>query len=500
MTFSLPSWLASRARLALVPTASAALAACAVGPNYSAPPTSVSAAQPFVGAGFGGVNPAVAADDGWWRLYDDPVLNGLVADALAHNTDIRVAVANLEKARAALGVARSSLLPQTTVQASTIDQRAPAFEVMPGTPQHYWSVDAGLNVSYELDLFGRVRRSLQAARGDAQAAQADVDAVRVEVVADTVRAYADVTASAQQIAVAESTVDLLDKSVRVTSNRVDAGRSQRLDLIRITALRDQRQADIAPLEAQRDAALFRLATLTGRAPRDLPAAVPAQTALLRLRQPIPVGDGRAMIARRPDVRAAERRLAADTARIGVATADLYPRISLGGSVGSTSASLSDAFGGGAFRWLAGPMISWDFPNFAATRARIAGARADTDGALATFDGVVLTALQETETALSGYRHEIDRHQALLAARDEAQRAARVSEARLREGEIDFLTVLDAQRTLAEAQADLAASDARLVFAQVGLFKALGGGWGQSPSGAAVASAARAMVKKGLPSG
>jgi outer membrane protein TolC len=169
-------------------------------------------------------------------------------------------------------------------------------------------------------------------------------------------------------------------------------------------------------------------------------------------------------------------LAADTARIGVATADLYPHISLGGSVGSTSAGLSDVFGGGPFRWIFGPLITWDFPNIAATRARISAAKADASADLAAFDGTVLKALQETETALSSYSHEIDRHQALVAARDGAERAANVSLARQREGAIDFLTVLDAERTLADAQADLAASDARIAFAQIDVFKALGGGW------------------------
>ncbi|MBV9511894.1 MAG: efflux transporter outer membrane subunit, partial [Caulobacteraceae bacterium] len=406
--------------LALALAASTAIAACAVGPNYVAPQTPAAAGEPFIGGGFAGVNPAAQPDGEWWKLYDDPTLNGFVADALAHNTDIRIAVANLEKARAGLGVARSNLLPQTSVDGYANDQHVPSWQVLPGAPRQYWSVDAGLSMAYEVDLFGRVRRNIEAARGDAQAAAADADAVRVEVVADTVRAYADAGAAAQQVAVAEQTVSLLDKSVRVTADRVEAGRSEKLDLIRITALRDQRQAAVAPLQAERDAALFRLATLTGRAPHDLPAAVQAETAPLRLGQPIPIGDGRALIARRPDVRAAERRLAADTARIGVATADLYPRISLGGSIGSTSAGLADAFGPGAFRWLAGPLISWDFPNIAATRARIAAAGADADAALAGFDGTVLTALQETETALSAYAHEVDRRQALLAARDEAE--------------------------------------------------------------------------------
>ena len=354
--------------LSLLLIASTALTSCAVGPNYHRAEVAPSAAAPFIGAGQPAVNASADAADQWWKLYDDPTLNGLIADALAANTDLRVAVANLQKARASLRGAKSDRLPQTTINASTTYNRVPAWQVLPGTNRNYWSVDTGIDVAYEVDLFGRVSRSIEAARGDAQAAEADADAVRVAVVSDTVRAYADATASAQQIAVAQRTVGLLDRAVRVTSGRVEAGRSQKLDLIRIAALRDQRAADVPPLVAQREAALFRLATLTGRAPRDLPPAIAQVSTLPRLAQPIPIGDGRALLARRPDVRAAERRLAADTARIGVATADLYPKIQLGGQIGTTSAGLSDIFGGGPLRWLLGPLISWNFPNIAATRA------------------------------------------------------------------------------------------------------------------------------------
>jgi outer membrane protein TolC len=230
------------------------------------------------------------------------------------------------------------------------------------------------------------------------------------------------------------------------------------------------------LRADRDAALFRLATLTGRTPADLPPEVGQRATTLRLDRPIPVGDGRALLARRPDVREAERTLAAETARVGVATADLYPRITLGGSIGSTGTSIADMFSGGPFRWLFGSLISWNFPNQAAGRARIAGANASAQAALATFDGTVLRALQETETALSAYQHELERRQALTSARDEARTAANISRAQLREGRTDFLVVLDAERTLANTEADLAESDARVTTAQVDLFRALGGGW------------------------
>ena len=176
------------------------------------------------------------------------------------------------------------------------------------------------------------------------------------------------------------------------------------------------------------------------------------------------------------MRAAERRLAADTARIGVATADLYPRISLGGAIGTTSLGTSDILGGGPFRWMAGPLISWAFPNNQAIRARIGAARADSHADLANFDGTVLRALQETETALSAYRGAEARVAMLTSARDAAQRAARITLARQREGQIDFLVLLDAQRTLAQTEADLAEATRAVAFAQVDLFRALGGGW------------------------
>jgi NodT family efflux transporter outer membrane factor (OMF) lipoprotein len=480
-----------------------ALAACAAGPNYVAPTPPAKAAAPFVGAASPSANsspnpspnPSVVATDTnvhWWRLYNDPVLDGLVADALKANTDVRVAVARLDVARASLRGARSDRLPQTGVEASPSYSRIPAFERLPGMAPEYGTVDVGLNVAYELDLAGRVRRNIEAARGDLGAAVADADAVRVAVVAATTRAYVDAASSAERQAVAERVVDLLDKAVSLTAKRVEAGRAERLDLIRITTLRDQRAALVPAIIAERQAALFRLATLTGRTPQELPEAAAARTTTPRLDQPIPVGDGAALLARRPDIRAAERRLAASTARIGVATADLYPRITLGGSVGSTGTSFSDMFGGGPLRWLLGPTISWSFPNTGAVRARIAGAEAESRGALAAFDGTVLGALEETETAMSTYARELDRRAALQAARDGAANAARITRARQREGQIDFLEVLDAERTFADADAELAASDARIAAAQVDLFRALGGGW--QGAGNALSTKAASLVR------
>lgn len=464
-------------RTILTAASALALAACAVGPDYKAPQSASSPAATgaFVAADSSAVNlDPVAAD--WWRLYDDPVLDGLVGDALKANTDVRVAVANIAKARAALRGARSDRLPQTGIAAGADYGRSPEGQRLPGGTREDWSVDVGLNVAYEVDLFGRVARSVEAARGDVAAAEADAEAVRVMVVSDTTLAYADAASGAARLGVARHIVDLLDRQVMLTGRRKEAGLATGLDLARITTLRDQRAADIPAIEADRQAALFRLATLTGRAPAALPAIAADRNISLEITDPIPVGDGAALLKRRPDIRAAERRLAADTARIGVATADLYPRITLGGSAGSTGTGFGDIFGGGPLRWLLGPLIDWAFPNQEPARARIAAAEAETQASLARFDGTVLGALEETETALSGYARALEQRQALRAAREQAAKAARIVRAQREEGAADSLAWLDAERTAAEAEAALAAQDAAISRRQIALFRALAGGW------------------------
>jgi NodT family efflux transporter outer membrane factor (OMF) lipoprotein len=455
------------------------LAACAaVGPNHSPPTVPATAQDKFVSSNFAGVSGTEVRGD-WWRLYNDPVLDGLVAQALDANKDIAVATANIAKARAALRGAKSDRLPQTNVGASAQYGRPAGLDRAPGQDSD-WALSTGFDVSYEVDLFGRVRRGVEAARADVGAAEAERDSVRVIVAAETARAYADILTSQRRLDVQKRTVSLLEQTVALAQKRFDAGRTSKLDLVRVSALRDQQRAKIPEFEADLESATFRLATLTGHTPAERPITG-SDGHLLQLGQPIPVGDGRALLARRPDVREAERRLAGSTARIGVATADLYPRITLGGSVGSSAASIASLFTGGAVGFLLGPLINWSFPNQAAVRARIAGARADSQADLARFDKAVLTALEETETSLSRYSNEIERRAALQAARDQAEQAAKITRAQLREGRADSLAVLDSERTLAETEADLAEADGRIIDAQVDLFRALGGGW-QKPAG------------------
>jgi len=467
--------------LALSAVSALALAGCAVGPDYARSAPHPASSGPFLSAS----DPAFAAaslPQDWWRLYDDPVLDALVEDALAANTDIRQALARIERARAGLRGARGERLPQTAIGTSATYNRLPDSQVPAGAEREDWSYDAGIEVGYELDLFGRVKRGLEAARADLAVSQADADAVRVMAVAETTRAYADAASGAARLRVAQEIVELLDQSLALTRRRYDAGLENGLAVARIATLREQRVAEIPAIEAARAAALFRLATLTGRAPAELPPIAGERSIVLEIQQPLPVGDGTALLARRPDIRAAERQLAADTARIGIATADLYPRITFGASIGSTGPDLGDILTGGPLRWLIGPLLNWSFPNQEAIRARIDAAEADAQGSLAAFDGAVLGALEETETALSNYARAIERRRALQSAGEEAEAAAHIVRAQQREGAINSLDRLDAERTLTEVQAQLAAQDAEVSRAQIDVFRALGGGWSSTDIG------------------
>jgi NodT family efflux transporter outer membrane factor (OMF) lipoprotein len=461
--------------------ASLLLASCAVGPKAPDATLPPPASGAFIGASTPAVTAEAARDD-WWRLYEDPALDALVGQALANNNELEAAAANLRRVRAALGEARVGRFPATTTSAGYQNGRPSAATLPTGSlppgqeapESETW--DAGLDVSYEVDLFGRVESTIRAARADAGAAEAALDVVRVTVAAETARAYADACSANARIAVAERTIELQGSSADLTQRLLDAGQGNGLDTARARAALESTRASLPPLRAQRDGALFRLATLTGVTPAEVSEAARDCQRPPQLSQPIPVGDGAALLARRPDVRQAERNLAAAAARVNVATADLYPRISLGGSLGATAldaAGLGDSENG---RFSVGPLISWSFPNVFAARARIEQAGAASDAALATFDQTVLVALQETETALANYASELERRAALQAARDQAARAARLSRLRFDAGADSFLTVLDAERTLASADAQLAASDAQVTTYQIALFKALAGGW------------------------
>jgi NodT family efflux transporter outer membrane factor (OMF) lipoprotein len=457
----------------------AGLAGCMVGPDYKRPSAPAGATAPLVSLRPAAETAALPPDD-WWRLYNDPRLDGYLQEAFAANTDLAAAEANLSGARAELEAARSGLYPSTSVSAGAIYGRDPTLdeiiEVDGGKPFSVWTFDDLLDASYELDLFGRVRRSIEAARDQAQAVAAARDDLKITIAAETTRAYAEICTLGERIGVARHSVALVARQAEITAQRYAAGGASEFDVVRVQGEVAQVQAEIPPLEGQRRAALFELASLLGRTPARAPEEALACTSAPVLGSLIPVGDGASLIRRRPDVREAERRLAAATAEIGVATADLYPRISLTGQYGSVGTQIKTLGMEPGLTWGVGPTISWAFPNQIAPRARIKAAKASTTAALDTFDGAVLRALKETETALAAYGSELDRHQALADAQADAHKAFQLAHGQLLAGSLSTLDLLTTEQTMVSADAAIAASDAGLVQDQIAVFKALGGGW------------------------
>lgn len=462
-----------RKLLALLSTV--ALGACAAGPNYKTP----APPPPETLGAFQSVAPgtsAAAPVDVWWRLYDDPALDGLIRRALEANTDLRVAEANLRRAQAAVKQARSDLLPSGTISGGADYGNSQGVGQGGGTTQ--WSYNGAATATWEIDLFGRIARSIEAARGDAQATAAARDGVALTVAAETARAYVDACALAEAIGVTQESVGIAERALTIQQARERAGAGMKLDTERSATQLANIRATLPTIEAQRQASLFELAALLGQTPSGVPEEAKACARAPKPVAEIPVGDGRGLLARRPDVREAERKLAAETARIGVATAELYPSISLGGS--GNFFRNDQVKGGDSFSFSLGPLISWNWGALFAGRYYVQQAEATTQAALATFDGTVLTALKETEQALTRYTAEGRRNQQLAEAARHAQTAYDLAGRRQRAGSISQLELLDTQRELLSARGDLAQSTQLLGSYRVDLFKALGSGWQVAP--------------------
>lgn len=469
------------------PVAAMLLAGCVtVGSDYHLPEAAIvrtgSAQGPF-SASQTGVTTTESPPGRWWRLFDDPVLDAWIDKALAANTDLRVAESNLLRSHALLDEARAAdeLDPVLDVQTSYGQQSAEAFlqRVQPPTRQTY---NAGLTVSYDLDLFGRIRRGVEAANADDEAVAAARDLVRIHVAAEAAQAYAEVCNSGRQREVLARLVDLHREHVRLIGIAIAAGRASPLEQAQQQTVLDSARARLPHIDARQQNAAFRLATLAGVPPAEFDRSLLECRHTLRLPARLPVGDGRALLARRPDVRAAERRLAADTARIGVATAGLYPEIRLGASVGSTGGVL-DLLSPLTNRYAIGPTIRWNLRQDPA-RARIAQAEAQVQASLAVFDGVVLKALRDVESSLSRYAADLDRLAALGTAWQSASQVERQTVGLWQAGRLGRFATLDAERSQILAEDAVTSTEADTNADQIALFLALGGGWMQATDDAA----------------
>ena len=452
-----------------------AVAGCTAGPDYHVPEHAMAnapAARGAFAAGHEAAYDPAPLPNHWWRLYDDPRLDGYVTEALAANTDLRAADANLKRATFVVREAETGRLPVTTLSATGgVARLQGSTERLPGSAVY----SLGGSIAYPLDLAGGIRRGIEAARDDAEATRAARDQVRVTVAAAVTRSYAAACSANRTLAATQRVLDIQRQTLDVTQRLFKGGRGTAFDVTRAQAAVDQSAAAIPSIIAGRQAALFELAALMGRAPADYPRELESCPAPPELKRLLPIGDGAALIRRRADVRAAERSLAAATATVGVETARLYPQVSLGGSAGF-GGPLSAIGTGSQFSLSAGPLLTWTFPNRAVAHARIGEAGAAAETASAQFDGTVIGALQQTETALSAYAREIDRDRDLTRARDDSAKATDQANRLFRFGRTSFVDVLTAQSNLADAEAALAASEAELIDRQIDVFLALGGGW------------------------
>ncbi|MCU1762023.1 TolC family protein [Pseudomonas sp. 14P_8.1_Bac3] len=411
----------------------------------------------------------------WWRLYKDPRLDQLVQQAMASNTDLRVAAANLSRARAQVdeaqaaggwsgGVKMGAQRLQESGEAFLLPEKVPVANVG----------DIGITTSYQFDLFGTLQRGIEAAKANADATQAAADTARITLVADVVRAYTQVCAANEEREIAQHSLDLQAQGTTLIQRLRDAGRGDETQVTRSQTQFKSLRADMPRYEAARQAGLFRLSMLLAKPLDQLPAGTSDCAELPKIAQLLPVGDGATLLKRRPDVRQAERRLAAATAGIGIATGELYPDISIGATVG-TVGILENLGKPATNRWGFGPLLTWTVPSNG-SRARIREAEAASQGALAHFDGVVLNAIRETQTGLAQYSAMLQRRDALADAEQSAQLAADQTHRFFQAGRASFLADLQATRTYTDVRAQLAAANTQVAMSQIDLFLALGGGW------------------------
>uniref|UniRef100_A0A7C2AXN3 TolC family protein n=1 Tax=Pseudomonas graminis TaxID=158627 RepID=A0A7C2AXN3_9PSED len=466
-----------RARLLTVGMGLLLSACTVVGPDYSLPDKAAVNRPDLQGELAGSsknvVSAPVPAD--WWRLYHDPKLDELVRQALVSSTDLRVAAANLQRARFQMSEADAAGGWSGTAKAGAqrLQEAGQAYLLPEKVPVANVG-DVGLTTSYQFDLFGVLQRGIEAAQANADATQAAADTARITLVADVVRAYTRVCAANEERNIALHSLDLQKQGLSLTQRLRDAGRGDETQVTRSQTQFRSLRAELPRYEAAQKSALYRLSMLLARPLNQLPKGVAECAELPHIAQVMPVGDGAALLKRRPDVRQAERRLAMSTAAIGVATGELYPDISIGATVG-TVGILDELGDPSTNRWGFGGVINWTIPSNGA-RARIHIAEASNQVALARFDGVVLNAIREAQTGLSQYTALLQRRDALVETEESARQAADQTHRFFLAGRESFLADLQATRTYTDITAQLAAANTQVAMGQIDLFLALGGGW------------------------
>jgi outer membrane protein, multidrug efflux system len=462
-------------------SALALLAGCAVGPNYEPPSAQAPAkwATPLAA----GESDAPAALASWWTSFKDPDLDALISTAVRSNLTLRVAEEHVREARAARDVVAGARWPSAGASAAYSKNRYgansyPPLGLFPGVPLDYNLYTVGFDAAWELDLFGGVRRAVEASSAEVGAAEYAWRDVLVSVLAEVARNYVDARAYQERLDITRQNIAAQQAIVELTRSRYQSGVASDLDVEQATALLTSTQAQLPAFESGFAQSVHHLAVLLGENPGAMLEKMSRAKPIPLTPPAVPVGLPSDLLRRRPDVQRAERELAASTAEIGVAEADLFPKFSLMGALGITSTSTSNLFEYASRYWSAGPTVQWNLLQGGRLRANVRVQKARAEQALDTYRETVLVALEDAENALVAYAKEQTRRRSLAQSVQSSETAFQLSSELYRSGLVDFLNVLDAERTLYAAQDQLVGSTESVSLDLVQLYKALGGGWQQ----------------------
>ncbi len=472
--------------------AAAALSACAVGPDYHPPEFPVPASwssPPGVGARDEGGDSATLAS--WWQSFNDPQLNQLIERALSDNRSVRQAVASVVEARARRGITAAGLFPSLDGSASASRSDSDTTEGLSENPASFStsreSYSASIDAGWEIDLFGGQRRSLESSTAQLVATEAELRDVLVTLLGDVALSYVEVRTTQARLAFAERNLASQREVLDIAGWRATAGLATTLDVEQARSSYAQTRATLPSLESAIQAALNRLAVLTGQQPgalqRSLGEPKPLPVVPLEFVSSVPAD----VVRRRPDVRAAERRVAAQTAQVGVATAALYPSLTLSGSVGVTSSSGSKLLSDGLQTNRLGVGLSIPIFRGGALRQNIKAQNALVDQAIASYEATVLGVFEEVENGLTQWVNEQTRRTALAESASSARIARELALAQYNAGLVDFQTVLTADRQLISTEDALAVSDGEVASNLIRLYKAFGGGWSVFPASTTAAA-------------
>jgi outer membrane protein, multidrug efflux system len=455
---------------------SLSMAGCTVGPNYKKPkpemPTQWSeAVEPVEVPGA----PGIVDITRWWTLFNDEKLTSLVERAVQFNKDLQIAGARLREARAQRVVVASSAYPTVgTSNAYTRSRDSENASSTPGLVTDFFQV--GFDASWEIDVFGGIRRSIEAADADVAAAVESRRDVLVSLLAEVARAYLDVRGNQYRLRIARDNIVTQQKTLELTVARFEAGLSSELNVAQARAQLANTETQVPLLESQIRRGIYEVGVLLGQRPEDVVDELMVEAPVPPIPPQVPVGLPSELLRRRPDIRQCEKQLAAATARIGVATAQLFPSFSLTGNLGMASLDVTNVLSYGSRTYSIGPTITWPIFDAGKIRAGIKVQNARQEAALALYEKTVLTALSDVESSLIAYVKEQERNRSLVVAVNANQRAFDIGDELYSKGLVDFLNVLDSQRALYVSQDALAQSTATITTDLVALFKSLGGGW------------------------